>query len=576
MRFLVKTIFLFVLFLLLPTSVFANEKYVTIVNPVRSRELWKDKSLKHLDNQYQIIDKLQLKATWLIQNDVFNDSELMSELKEFNSNQEFGLFLEISPQLANKARVYYPSQTEWYSPKAVFLSAYNPADRKKLIDQMILDFKNTFGYLPKSAGAWWVDSWSQQYLEKEYKINNLLICSDQKTTDDYGIWGQWWGYPYMASPQNILIPGNSKTVVVQWAQRDLEKAYNGSGPLVSNYSLQANDYLSQKLDFSYFKKLANQYLSVEPLGQITIGLETGMESVGHEYEYKKQLTWVSENKIISLTMSQFSDTYKQTFNNQNPNKIILGNWLLTPQSRSNSSLNEEIIYQSNISFSDKFIADKNSFLNRDLNNLSGKIKNFYFPFFLLLIPILCWYSKSFVPVIFSLILYFPIFKSFYSSGWKIFYGPILNNLLLWQVLILIIFTVLIAKFNQKFKIHWTSWLSVWALNLLLFTARYSIINGQRYFGFLLDNFRFIGIIIGNGVHFFNQDLSGLAASSMLKFDSNWIWQNWWSWTLIYPTIEIILVLIINKIIPKKLRFFMLILSGLFIIYLFNQIPLCVK
>ncbi len=576
MRWLAKTIFIFVLFLFLHQSTLANEKFVTIVNPVRSRELWKDKSLKPLDNQYQIIDRLQLKATWLLQNDVFSDVDLVSKFKKFNSNQEFGLFLEISPHLATKARVYYPSQTEWYSPKAVFLSAYNPTDRKKLIDQIVLDFKNTFGFIPKSAGAWWIDSWSQNYLAQKYKIYSLMIVADQKTTDNYGVWGQWWGYPYIASSQNILVPGNSQTVVIQWAQRDLEKAYNGSGPLVSNYSLQANDYLSQKLDFNYFKNLASQYLSVEPLGQITVGLETGMESVGYEQEYKKQLTWISENKINPLTMSQFSDVYKQIYNNHNPSEIKLGNWSLTSQSRSNPNLSDEIIYQPNISFSDKFIADQNSFLNRDLNNLSAKIEIFYFPFFLLLIPVLCWYSKSFVPVIFTLILYFPIFRSFYGSGWKIFYGPVLNNLLLWQVLILIIFTVLITKFNQKFKIHWTSWFSVWVLNLLLFTARYSIVDGQRYFGFLLDKFRFIGITLGNRVHFFNQDLSGLVASSMLKFDPSWIWQNWWSWTLVYPIMEIILVLIINKIILKKLRFFMFILSGLFIIYLFNQIPLWVK
>jgi len=575
MRFLTKIFFLFALFFLIPNYTFANEKFVTIINPIRSRQLWKDQSLKPLNDQYQIINELKLKGTWLIQNDVFDDTELISKIKEFNSNQELGLFLEISPKLAEKSRVYYPSQTEWYSPKAIFLSAYNPTDRKKLIDQMVLDFKNTFGFIPKSAGAWWIDSWSQNYLAQKYQIYSLMIVADQKITDNYGIWGQWWGYPYVASPQNILVPGNSKTVIVQWAQRDLEKAYHGSGPLFSNYSLQANDYLSQKLNFNYFKNLANQYLSVEPLGQITIGLETGMESVGNEPEYEKQLTWVSQNKITSITMSQFSDIYKQTYNYQNPSKIILGDWELTPQSRVNQTLLEKIIYQPSISFSDKFIADQDSFLNRDLNNLSNRAENFYFPFFLLLIPILIWWSKSLTPVMITLIMYLPIFRSYYSSGWKIFYGPSLNNLLLWQVLILIIFTILITKISQKLKIHWTSWFSIWIINLFIFISRYSVINGQHYFGFLVDNFRFIGVSVGNSFKFLNQDLSGLSASSMLKFNPVWIWQNWWAWTIIYPIVEIGLVILINKFIPKKFKYILIALSIFFVIYLFKINPIVI-
>src|SRR5574344_1679091 len=84
----------------------ANEKYTTIVNPVRSRELWIDKTLKPIDDQYQTINTLKLKATWLIQNDVVNDQDLVKKLKSFNQDQELGLFLEISPKLTQKTRIY--------------------------------------------------------------------------------------------------------------------------------------------------------------------------------------------------------------------------------------------------------------------------------------------------------------------------------------------------------------------------------------------------------------------------------------------------------------------------------------
>jgi len=554
----------------------ANEKYATIVNPIRSRNLWKDQSLKPLTDQYQIINSLNLKATWLIQYDVFNDQDLVKKIKEFNSNQEFGLFLEVSPDLAQKSRAYYPTETAWYSPKAVFLSAYSLNDRKRLIDQMVLDFKNTFSYLPKSAGAWWIDSWSQQYLEKKYSITTVMICADQKTTDQYGIWGQWWGYPYHPSVNNILVPGDSKTVVIQWAQRDLEKAYHGNGPLVSNYSLQANDYTSQGLDFKYFESLANQYLSVEKLGQITIGLETGLESIGHEDEYQKQLTWLSQNQITSLTMSQFGDKYRSVYENKNPPKIVLGDWVLTSQSRQNLKLDENTIYNSKISFSDKFIADKSDFLNRVLSQTNSTVDKNYFPVFLIFIPILFFLIKDFSAILFTLILYLPIFRSFYSSGWKVFFGPAVNNLILVQLLILFLGTFLITKINKKFKIDWSSWFSIWIFNLLIFTVRYSIIDGQRYFGWLIDNFRFIGISIGGDIKFLNQDLVGYVAATMLKFDPYWIWHNWWAWIIIYPIVEIGLVFLTNKLIPKKLRYFFSLLSIFFIIYIFRLNPLTIK
>ena len=553
-------------------NIFANEKYVTIVNPIRSRELWKDKTLNPIDIQYKAINKLALEATWLIQDDVTDDQELVKKIKEFDKNQELGLFLEVSPSLARKTRVYYATETDWSSPKVIFLSAYSVKDREILIDKMVSDFRNTFGFLPKSAGAWWVDSWSQQYLEKKYNITTIIICADQKTTDRYGIWGQWWGYPYHPSPDNILTPGNSNTVVIQWAQRDLEKAYHGTGPFVSTFSLQANDYTVHKLNIEYFGDLANKYLSIEKLGQITVGLETGMESVGNEMEYENQLNWISKNQITSLKMSDFGDKYRTIYENKNPEKIILGSWTLTPDYRENTILGEKTVYKPNISFGDKFIADKEGFLNRFLSEIVNRQEIKYWPLFLLLIPILCWWSKSISPTLWLIILYLPIFRSFYSSGWKVFFGPTFDNLILVQLLVLLIGGVLLTKINKKFKIDWSSWFSVWIFNLLVLTVRYSTINGQRYFGWLVDNFRFIGVSIGSGIKFLNQDLTGFVAASMLKFNQNWIWNNWWAWMIVYPIVEIGLVFLINKLIPKKIRYILAALTILFIIYIFNLSP----
>lgn len=439
----------------------ANDKYVTIVNPVRGRELWRDKSLKPLQDQYKIINDLGLKATWLVQDDVTRDRELVEYIKKFNQKQELGIFLEISSKLAKKARVYYPINRPWYSPEAVFLSGYSRQDRKKLIDAIMADFKNTFGYLPMSVGVWWIDSYSLNYLETKYGIKTTMIVADQKTTDDYGVWGQWWGYPYYPDKDNILVPGSSKVLIIQWALRDPELAYIGSGPKTSNYSLQANDYVSQGLDINYFEKLANVYFDDRnKLGQITVGLETGIESVDNIAEYKKQLEWINNYTVTDVTMAEFSDKYKSIYN-KNPSEIRIGEWLMTTDFRENKKLGERTDYVKGMVFRDYFEKDKNTFLNRIYKpeNLIEEKKDFpYMALALVLILVTGLYLRT---------------------NW----------------LIVIIGTLILNLIGK---------------------LRYTVVDGERMFGVLVDNFRFVGVT--DKIQFVNEDLSNLVAQSMLKIE----------------------------------------------------------
>src|SRR4030043_1781326 len=305
-----------------------NERYLNLVNPVRGRDLWLDKSLKPIDEQYQAINSYGFSASWLLQYDTLIDNELIVEIKKFDNRQELGVFLEVSPSLAQDSRVIYPHAVAWDDPNAIFLSGYSHSERKNLLTGLFEKFKNNFGYYPKSVGAWWIDSYSLEYIVKKYGIKTAMIVADQKTTDDYGVWGQWWGIPYYPTKANILIPAsNSKNmqsvVVIQWAMRDLSKAY-GEGTSFSNYSLQANDYLDRGLNTNYFISLANRYLDCNlSLGKITVGLETGMESVKFISEYKNQLKALSTMKDLdSTTMSEFAGRFGKVYSS-NPSQIKL-------------------------------------------------------------------------------------------------------------------------------------------------------------------------------------------------------------------------------------------------------------
>lgn len=440
----------------------AVEKYVTIVNPIRSRELWKDKSLKPLSDQYKIIEKRELKATWLLQDDVLEDREVMAEIKNFNKDQEVGVFLEISKDLALKSRIYFEEERPWHDPGVIFLSAYTRKERGKLIDKIMEDFKKEFGHWPESVGAWWIDSFSLNYMVQKYQIKSALIVTDQKTTDHYGVWGQWWGYPYFPNKDNILMPGKLPVLIIQWALRDPIKAYFGEGPKVSNFSLQANDYISQGLNINYFEKLANIYFDPRnKVGQITVGLETGIESVAYIKEFERQIEWIKEKQIMDVSMSQFSEFYKKVYGG-NPEAVYIDKWKLTPKYRENNQLKERIDYKEGWVFKDFYEADKSDFLNRIYKeeNLSRK------------------------------------------------------KLIEERDLLKIIFLGTGMVVGIKFlKDKWWIVLGIWITWWVAEHSRYSVVEGEKMVGILVDNLRLVGI---GTKGFINKDFPMIVAKSMIK------------------------------------------------------------
>lgn len=521
----------------------SDNRFATVINPVRGRDRWWEGSLKPIRDQYQIVKETGMAATWLLQYDVLADEELKKEIKNFNEKQELGLFLEVSPRLAQAARVVYPVNTEWYKPQAIFLSGYGQRDRIKLIDEMMKKFENSFGYLPKSAGAWWIDSYSMNYLKTKYKIEIVLIVADQKTTDNYGVWGQWWGAPYYADEANILVPNQENgTLVVQWALRDPVLAYQGEGPKFSNFSMQANDYRSQRLDINYFKKLANIYLDRRNrTGQITVGLETGMESIDFINEYRKQLETISKMEGLQIvTMSDFNKKFRE-INKTNPEKVEMGDWMLTKNFRENKTLGELTQYKQKISFGDYFVADKNGFLDRRLPVKNEQKDERPFPYWMMAMVVgiglmivkrvkaeYVFGVLGFVGLMWGLIL-----RSYYLFGWKVYFGPKIDNLILGQIGIVaggMIMGYVFRKFLGGIIL-------TFSIDTVLRYLRFSIIDGKYYLGFLIDSLRFVGIKNWGIV---NLDFPGYVADSLLKFRWERIWDNGVLALVIYPLVHILL------------------------------------
>ena len=345
---IIKLIFSLLLsFFFFKEATFANEnRFVTIVNPVRGDEFFDSKTVDILSGvklQKGLIDKSRLKATWLLRFDSINSEEMSSYFKNNFNDQELGIFMEVTLSQSRQVEVSYPQGgLFWHDANKIFLSGYKPEERVKLIDGIFSRFKETFGYYPRSVGAWHIDAFSAEYMRRKYGVTGVLICTDQYGTDGYQIWGGWWGVPYYPSKFNILVPAQTlknkiDVVVFWWAARDPKLGYGGSVE-ESTYSVQVNDYLRHSLGIDYFKKLMDVYLTNKEnlFNQLTVGLENDADWQAFSDGYDKQLEEIGRRKknkeIDSLTMKDFSSWYKNRFLGMSPDHQI-GNWYMSTSFR---------------------------------------------------------------------------------------------------------------------------------------------------------------------------------------------------------------------------------------------------
>ncbi|KKQ80917.1 MAG: hypothetical protein UT01_C0004G0006 [Candidatus Daviesbacteria bacterium GW2011_GWA1_38_7] len=337
------------LFFLLPVArVEANtNSYVNIVNPVRGSEFWeleKEQPQTVVEGQVEILQKHNLPATFLLRYDALNFEGIIRLLKDRNFLEK-GIFLEITPGLTKEADVEYHKSATWHSAGSVFLTGYRQEDRIKLIDTVFNKFKETFGFYPKSVGAWWIDAYSLDYMQKKYDITSGLIVADQYSTDNYQVWGQYWSAPYYPHKRNALYPAQTldekiPVVLTQWATRD---PVNGYGKAVeeSTYSVQANDYIEfHNLGTDYFGKLVDIYTTqkLDPVGNLVVGLENTYSWEKYKREYKSQIELlVGRQKFGQLkiaTMAEFAKIYQDLFPLVSPEMVFYSNDPLESNSKS--------------------------------------------------------------------------------------------------------------------------------------------------------------------------------------------------------------------------------------------------
>ncbi|KKS98654.1 MAG: hypothetical protein UV73_C0001G0175 [Candidatus Gottesmanbacteria bacterium GW2011_GWA2_43_14] len=309
----------------------ASQNFATIVIPFRGREYWQDFAKPRQILDY--LNKEKLPSTVLLTYANLNDTEVVNYLHGLKNRPEMGLFLEVDQQLANDSLVsYHFGDFDKAAANQILFSGYQPDERIRMADRLVTRFKSVFGELPSSAGAWYVDAVTVNYLQNKYSLAAILGVADQYVTDTYGLWGKPWGIPYISSLHNPLIPaGTDKAgpVAIQWAARDPIKGY-GLTVGDSTYSFQANDYINHhNLSISYFRILLDSYFDkLNPINQVTVGLEAGQEGWEFLDEFVRQIAELrlrrDKGEIRLSTMRQFAGIFKGLSRENQPASVVYG------------------------------------------------------------------------------------------------------------------------------------------------------------------------------------------------------------------------------------------------------------
>jgi len=300
-----------------------SDAYVTLVTLVRGKSRWINQEQNWLAKHQDLYQIHNFQSTWLLDYDAIIDKSITTSLAPLETKSDIGLFLEVTPELARKLNLSYDFASPPHKPHNAFLSGYSLADRKKIIDFLVSQFKLEFSRQPTSVGAWFIDSWSLKYLNSVYEIDAVLLVAEQYGTDHHTIRGHTWQEAYYPSQTNVLTPGSKdnqlESVIVQWAAREPLRGY-GFYREHSNYSVQANDYTQQGLEVDYFNELIDTYLINKdaPLKQLTIGIEVGQEGAEYFKEYSDLIEALSSRDNLQVTtLNSFANTFKSTFD-QNP------------------------------------------------------------------------------------------------------------------------------------------------------------------------------------------------------------------------------------------------------------------
>jgi hypothetical protein len=270
---------------------------VIFINHVRGNECCDEGSLDNFELQLETFKENNLPAFFALRYDALTDSKYQELIKKYSKNNlfQFGVMLEITPQLAEQSFVEYKDTPEnWFQAQNAFLIGYSQDDRVALLNTLIKSYENLFDSKPEFSTAWQVDTFSLNYLKKNHNLKMHQIAREQWGLDSYTLDGGPPHYPYLASNKWAFMPDFSNYDNLLIVRHTIDDSLYTYGDHSSAFTSQPNDYSLDGKDFGYFERLLDQVLEqTHQVGFANLGLENSM-AIKHQREYINQIKKISE------------------------------------------------------------------------------------------------------------------------------------------------------------------------------------------------------------------------------------------------------------------------------------------
>jgi hypothetical protein len=172
-----------------------------------------------------------------------------------------------------------------------------------------------------------------------------------------------------------------------------------------------------------------------------------------------------------------------------------------------------------------------------------------------------------------------LLKSNTQLGWKVYYGPVFENLKAAQITAVLLSFFLVWVFYKIIKNKKLIWILplVFGLTSLIKTFRYTFFEGKYYFGLMVDALKFVGISFSklSGVQIVARDFPSVYASALLRIGDNHIWGRGLFPIIIYIVSNFVIACLVWKCVirtsDKTKIIIMFILATLFIFHLISII-----
>lgn len=192
-----------------------RKNVINIINFIRGNDPRENQEelLDTFRRQIDMCKDFGMPCTFLLQYDAIVKPEYTSLLLEADEKTEVGVWIEMAREQVEKVGIKWNGRPgfDWdWHVNPDMLAAYTQKQREMLIDELMERFKSVFGYYPKSAGSWLIDSYSIEYMQKKYGIKAVCICREQFGTDGYTLWGGYFNQGYYPCKKNMLIPAQSE------------------------------------------------------------------------------------------------------------------------------------------------------------------------------------------------------------------------------------------------------------------------------------------------------------------------------------------------------------------------------